>query len=192
MHTCTIQNERIQPPLLLAEKAEQKPRKPSAPLPDATDVKEADRARFWRNVKIGTRFECWEWLAWTREGYGRFSISGKQVSAHRFSFQINGGKTTAERPFVLHSCHNRLCVNPSHLRAGTQKENMKDMICAGRQAVGAKVLGGKIRKLSPTQAMEIRDKIKRISAKEIAAEYGITRRLVYMIRSGETWTSIPL
>src|SRR5574343_1161474 len=31
-----------------------------------------------------------------------------------------------------HTCHNGLCVNPKHLYVGTQKDNIRDMLAAGR------------------------------------------------------------
>jgi len=32
----------------------------------------------------------------------------------------------------MHKCDNRKCVNPSHLKVGTQKENLQDMSNKGR------------------------------------------------------------
>ena len=37
----------------------------------------------------------------------------------------------------MHSCHNRLCINPDHLSLGTGKDNMQSSIAAGRR-VGRK------------------------------------------------------
>lgn len=33
---------------------------------------------------------------------------------------------------IMHSCDNRLCVNPAHLAIGTRSENMKDAYNKGR------------------------------------------------------------
>ena len=31
-----------------------------------------------------------------------------------------------------HKCHNSMCVNPRHMYIGTQQDNIRDMIKAGR------------------------------------------------------------
>ena len=54
------------------------------------------------------------------------------VTCHRAAFVLSGGKFTLDKTYVLHSCHNRKCCNPAHLRAGNAKDNVKDMHDAGR------------------------------------------------------------
>lgn len=38
---------------------------------------------------------------------------------------------------VLHSCDNKACVNPAHLSAGTQAENVRDAVARGQIDVEA-------------------------------------------------------
>src|SRR5690606_22558767 len=52
--------------------------------------------------------------------------------AHRAAYRIFKGEIPAGLK-VLHSCDTRCCVNPEHLRLGTQAENIADMIVRGRQ-----------------------------------------------------------
>ena len=91
---------------------------------------------FWDRVFIN-EWEpnaCWLWEGRIHpSGYGRYSNN----YIHRLMFMDFGGIITKEKPCVLHKCHefgipdNKLCCNPNHLRAGTSKENMADMISAG-------------------------------------------------------------
>lgn len=65
---------------------------------------------------------CWEWLGGTFHGYGVFSASGKQsIRAHRVAFFLHYGHWP---DCIDHLCRNRKCVNPLHLEAVSNKENV--------------------------------------------------------------------
>jgi hypothetical protein len=55
-------------------------------------------------------------------GYGRFSIDGRLVAAHRFAFEQKHGVKLGEA-VLDHICENPSCVNPEHLRVATVKQN---------------------------------------------------------------------
>lgn len=82
-------------------------------------------ARFWAKVRVTEG--CWEWAAARiPQGYGQFWHEGRWVYAHRVAYKIRWGAfPPPETPHVLHSCDNPPCVRPSHLRAGTHTDNMR-------------------------------------------------------------------
>ena len=81
--------------------------------------------RFWSKVdKTG---DCWIWTAGKNNfGYGGFCINQKVYKAHRVSYEWANGSLPADG-LVDHICRNTSCVNPSHLRLVTAKENVENV-----------------------------------------------------------------
>ena len=93
---------------------------------------------------------CWIWqLNCSVTGYGQavsMNESQKGVLAHRLSYEVFNGPIQNGK-LVLHSCNKPSCVNPKHLRQGTNQDNSDDMIRAGRHVhVKAKDYNNKKRK----------------------------------------------
>ncbi len=66
---------------------------------------------------------CWTWVGVRDpDGYGRVSIDGHMIQAHRAVFQLFHGPI-AEHLQVDHLCMNRSCVQPLHLEPVTLGEN---------------------------------------------------------------------
>jgi hypothetical protein len=98
-----------------------------------SQITEKDIARFWAKVDRRGGNECWNWTAYRNElGYGQFYFGGRLGRASRFSFLIHGGEFTPKKALACHACDNPGCVNPKHLFAGSQSDNMVDARNKGR------------------------------------------------------------
>lgn len=86
----------------------------------------SDIERFWAKVEK-SQGTCWQWKAFIhpRTGYGFFYYRNKTGGAHRFAFEIANG-AIPDGMEIDHTCHNRSCVNPAHLRLATTKQNAEN------------------------------------------------------------------
>lgn len=85
---------------------------------------ESNLKRFW--AKVDKTETCWLWTASTQgAGYGQFQVNRRVVSAHRYSWMLANGEPP-KGVDLDHTCRNRICVNPSHLRIASRKQNMEN------------------------------------------------------------------
>ena len=79
--------------------------------------------RFWS--KVDKKDGCWRWKGELTRGYGNICVGGKKIG-HRIG--ILGKSTTGRYQIncVLHKCFNSFCVNPNHLRLGTDFVDAND------------------------------------------------------------------
>lgn len=84
--------------------------------------------RFWQ--KVDQTPTCWIWTDYLNaDGYGRLLVGERKVMAHRYSWEL-AGNAVPDGMMLDHTCHNRGCVNPMHLRVVTQYENMQNLLGA--------------------------------------------------------------
>lgn len=149
------------------------------------DFRENDKAteKFWQQVdKSG---DCWEWIGCRNQesGYGRFNNKfvmdtysvGKE--SHRISWCMYHNKPIPDGMWVLHTCDNPSCVNPSHLYLGTPADNVKDR----QERSGWTDF---TRKLSDRDVSYIRNVFDRAGVgciESIAEKYGISTSYVYRL-----------
>lgn len=89
------------------------------------------RFEFWVD-KSPRHGGCHVWRGKPRgNGYGEIQVGAHKPAAHRVAYFLEHLELPDER--ILHSrrCTSKLCVNPAHLRAGTNGDNVRDAQAAG-------------------------------------------------------------
>jgi len=156
-----------------------------------------------RNNIFGDRFRkniqwtptCWIWTGNRLvTGYGQFRLTPHlkthKVLAHRMSWEIHNGPIPVGM-FICHKCNNPPCVNPDHLYAGTQKDNMQDRIVSGRY--GSQPKGSNHHATSLTEADIPVIRKRRANgerAMDIAADFHVAPSVVSGICRGVRWKHV--
>lgn len=99
-------------------------------------ILEPSKVKFYRHTFLPNENGCmlWKGLASKKglSGYGKIRIKGgKQIAAHRFSYEIHYGKIP-NGLHVLHKCDIPRCVAPDHLFLGTVRDNALDKYAKNR------------------------------------------------------------
>lgn len=139
---------------------------------------------FWARVTPKGKRECWNWRGQvSARGYGRQQNppGNHALFAHRVSFAIHFGDTAL---YVCHRCDNPRCVNPYHLFAGTQLDNMRDMLSKGRKSGPLGVANHKA-KLTAAKVRYIRQS--RQSHSALGRKFGVSHQSIRSVRLGENW-----
>jgi hypothetical protein len=130
---------------------------------------------------------CWLWRGGLSKngGYGKFSVDGRDVRAHRYAYELAYGPIP-DGLVVRHRCDTPACVRPDHLLLGTQAENIADRQARGRHRVVRGEKNGAAR-LTDAEAAQLRvDYLTGGDDQyEIARRYGVTQPTVSRIVRGE-------
>lgn len=147
-----------------------------------------DVERFWS--KVPDRPEdpdaCWEWAGGRYpNGYGQFNIGRTAMGAHRF---ICAGVLPGQ--VAMHLCDNRPCVRPSHLRAGSHRDNMVDANEKGRR----RYLTGADHPLSKLTEEAVRFILTHpeITQAALAHRFGVSEAAVQQARERRTWRHVSV
>ena len=142
---------------------------------------------------------CWLWTGATdRYGYGMMTAyDPKRVrSAHRVAHELFIGDIASGLD-VLHSCDrlfqrgdlsNRRCVNPSHLKQGTNVENVSDMVGLSRQARGIECHSARM--TDGTVALARTMFAAGVARSELAERFSVSWRTIDRAIRGETWRHV--
>ena len=143
--------------------------------------------------KVDKSADCWIWKGATNRKvgthprpYGQMYLNGKLITAHRASYLLFIGEIP-EGMYVCHKCDNTLCVNPEHLFAGTQKENMQDAVSKGRHYMQINPKDAPRKKLTDEIVLMIRATKGILMPTALGRKLGVHPSTILHIRKGKSW-----
>lgn len=145
-----------------------------------------DPIEFISKVASGSRVsECIEWpFARLDKGYGIIKDRDRTRTAHSVVCEMVHGVSPGASYEAAHSCGNRICVNPVHLRWATSVENNADKIVHGTQTSGE--IHGTSR-LTEEAVRFIRRNYPRLTQYELAERFSVSQSAVSGVITGRTW-----
>lgn len=90
---------------------------------------------------------------------------------------------------IRHLCDNRLCINPEHLRKGTQLENVQDAIRNGKMPRGSKI-GTAIHDELEIYGVKVLIEQTNLTNAEIEHITKISKDTIYEVRRGKQWIHV--
>ena len=147
---------------------------------------------FWDRVysQVQRQGECFMFTGHKDEcGYGRINKDGKLVRLHRAVWERDHGSIPAHH-VVMHVCDRPACIEPSHLRLGTQSANIADMDNKGRRR---SLIGSQQRsaKLHESDIPRIRAMLERgDTCQSISNIFGVSEGMIRHIKKGRAWKHV--
>lgn len=148
------------------------------------DWKKNQRIDFIRSVEPG-HDGCILWPYHVgKNGYGDSRFGGYR-GAHAVMCYIHHGDRPSSEHEVAHSCGNRKCVNPDHLRWATKLENASDRLTHGTQPMGERCYNAK---LTASDVIEMRSLRSSETLKRLSDKFGVSISTVSRICRGDSWS----
>jgi HNH endonuclease len=139
---------------------------------------------------------CWTWDGPIHKatGYGTFEVLEIEYKAHRVSYFYFNGKKMESKYDILHTCDNRICVNPAHLYEGTNLENMGDRACRNPESFIKNGSTNPAAKITEKDIPDIFWKYykKRMTQLEISNDYDVTPGTISKILLRNKWRHVPI
>lgn len=141
-----------------------------------------DRTSWLKHVvpllELGFSASCVDWPFVVPGGRPVALLRGNSIPAAQLALELSGLPRPGAEQQALHSCDRGLhCVNPGHLRWGSELENRLDQDERSRGTIG---------KVGMKGAQEIKRRMDEF-VNELAFEYEISQTAIYGIAVGKTW-----
>lgn len=137
-------------------------------------------------VEYDTNGGCWLWAGRLygkgRQNYPAITSRGRVVRVHRWMLEQHLAHPLPDNLHACHRCNVKECVNPLHLYAGTDADNMRDLRATGKlkDRIPSRA------KLTVPQVIQIYT-AERADVPALVAKFGISDHSAKEIRQGVSW-----
>jgi hypothetical protein len=137
---------------------------------------------------------CWICISHTinrSHGYPELIINGKFGAMHHHIWEYEHGRKVGKGMVVRHTCNNRTCINPAHLKRGTVKQNHQDAIKAGTHTcLHHKGENHGSAKLTQKDVRYIFLNPDKLLQRELAELFNVGHVAIHNIQKGKRWQSV--
>lgn len=105
----------------------------------------------------------------------------------RFVLELTLGRPLLPGMYALHSCDNTKCVNPSHLREGTDQDNSDDRVKRKRSPLGEKHPNAELTEIEVREIKQLKGKM---TLKQVAEKFSKSIHTIWCIWKGRTWRDV--
>lgn len=149
---------------------------------------DTDTIVIWLTNKSHTEDGCLIWDGYVnRDGYGKGTLMGTGYLAHRLMYEAYYGKKIEPAQVIMHTCDKPLCIEPTHLNAVSQAENVRDASAKKRIAHG-ETHGGS--RLTNAQVLDIIQNYNGKASVEVGPVFGVKPSVIDSVRNGSAWSNI--
>lgn len=164
-------------------------------MSDPYNLLDCEIRRLWARVSLPDENGCMLWLGTIgSNGYGQMASSRYQshvrttIRAHRATLHLSEGPPPDATYTAAHSCRNRHCVAPAHLRWATQSDNLSDRVADGTHLRNERHPQAK---LTWEQVRAIRQRLAEgQTRRQVATEFALSKAHLRRIAVGECWNEI--
>lgn len=112
--------------------------------------------------------------------------NGRRAGMHVFAYEEAYGPVPAGC-VVMHTCDNPKCINPKHLVAGTQADNVRDCIAKGRGNRPKGERNGHSKMTEETVVYAMARMLAGEKQKSVTAFFGVDQSIMSEIWTGKIW-----